>query len=153
MGRRVVEGDSRMRILDLESTLLLMAAGCTTGRVAAASAGNAGEPGCVYALRDESELWTTGEIVRRAGDITGPLPGEPATPIAVLPKGTQVTVEGVEFRWAHVRHLTPVGRWNRVEQVLVSFPDPRDPACRLTGRLLFSDLLPDTAATAVRAAA
>ena len=42
-------------------------------------------------------------------------------------------------------------RWNRVEQVIVSFTDPRNPACRLTGRLLFSDLVPDSAA--LRAAA
>lgn len=142
-----------MRILDLESTLLLMATGCTTGRVAAASRESAGEPGCVYGLRDESELWTTGEIVRRADDITGPLPGDFARPLVVVPKGTPVTVEGVEFRWAHLRHLTPIGRWNRVEQVLVSFVDPRNPARRLTGRLLFSDLVPDTAATSLRAAA
>jgi hypothetical protein len=142
-----------MRILDLESTLLLLATGCTTGRIAAATDENAGEPGCVYALRDESELWSTGEIVRRAGDITGPLPGDFARPMVLVPKGTRVTIEGVEFRWAHVRHLTPIGRWNRVEQVIVSFADPQNPARRLTGRLLFSDLVPDAATTALRAAA
>lgn len=142
-----------MRILDLHSTLLLVATGCTTGRVVAAAREEPRELGRTYTLRDDSELWSTGEIVRCDGDFLGPLPGDFAAPVVELPRGTRVTLESVELRWNYVRHLSPIGTWNRVEQLVVSCTDPRHPARRLTGRLLFSDLVPEAAAEQVRRAA
>jgi hypothetical protein len=142
-----------MHILDCESVLMLVATGCTTGRVMAAKALTPPEPGALYALREPSELWSTGEIVRSQGDFRGPTEADFAAPVMTLPQGTPVTVEDVEFKWQHIANLTPIGRWHRIEQLTVSFDDPRAAGRRAKGTLLFSDLVVDQAAGQVRRAA
>jgi hypothetical protein len=135
-----------MHILDIESVLMLVATGCTTGRVVAADALTPPEPGAVYTLRAASELWSSGEIIACRGDFRGPTEADFAAPLTSLPQGTPVTVEGVELKWQHIAHLTPIGRWTRTEQLTVSFEDPRSPGRRAKGTLLFSDLVVDAAA-------